>query len=263
MHAEGVIVGQLGVPADTNEITQVQPLLKSIAAGDDLSGVVVTADALNTQRAMAKWLTEEQNGDYVLTVKKNQPNLHRDVSIQRERYIIGGLHRSTETVYGITSLTAHQANPADVATYVRGHWGIENRHTTYATSPTTMTAPKYAPAPPHRSWLPRYTGKAAPAVRPHQHREGHPQNGPPHQRTTRRPRRVATTPEPDRPSPTPPRRCRRAAAPGMPAHPDQRLHSGANPPRPGQPEMETVIRTSLEPNRANPRDLRGHSRVRL
>ena len=79
VHAEGVIVGQRGVPAHTNEITQVRPLLESIAAGGDLSGVVVTADALHTQRAMATWLTEEQSGDYVLTVKKNQPTLYRDV----------------------------------------------------------------------------------------------------------------------------------------------------------------------------------------
>jgi Domain of unknown function (DUF4338)/DDE_Tnp_1-associated/Transposase DDE domain len=79
VHAEGVIVGQRGVPDTTNEITQVRPLLESIAAGGDLSGVVVTADALHTQREMARWLTEEQNGDYVLTVKKNQPTLYRDV----------------------------------------------------------------------------------------------------------------------------------------------------------------------------------------
>jgi predicted transposase YbfD/YdcC len=30
-------------------------------------------------------------------------------------------------VYGITSLTAWQANPADVLAFNRGHWSIENR----------------------------------------------------------------------------------------------------------------------------------------
>lgn len=57
----------------------------------------------------------------------NFPGVYQAWCIQRDRHVIGGLHRSTEIVYGITSLTAHQANPADVAAYVRGHWGIENR----------------------------------------------------------------------------------------------------------------------------------------
>lgn len=30
-------------------------------------------------------------------------------------------------MYGITSLTTYQANPADVLAFNRGHWGIENR----------------------------------------------------------------------------------------------------------------------------------------
>lgn len=34
---------------------------------------------------------------------------------------------SIERVYAITSLTAHQANAADLAERVRGHWAIENR----------------------------------------------------------------------------------------------------------------------------------------
>lgn len=37
------------------------------------------------------------------------------------------LRKRNETVYGITSLTACQANPADVLAFNRGHWGIENR----------------------------------------------------------------------------------------------------------------------------------------
>ena len=31
-----------------------------------------------------------------------------------------------ETVYAVTSLDAHQASPAELADYLRGHWGIEN-----------------------------------------------------------------------------------------------------------------------------------------
>jgi predicted transposase YbfD/YdcC len=41
------------------------------------------------------------------------------------------LHRRrwrTVTVYAVTSLTAAQANPARLADYVRGHWGVEALH---------------------------------------------------------------------------------------------------------------------------------------
>jgi hypothetical protein len=37
------------------------------------------------------------------------------------------LRKRNETVYGITSLTTRQANPADVLAFNRGHWGIEVR----------------------------------------------------------------------------------------------------------------------------------------
>ncbi|WP_218000607.1 ISAs1 family transposase [Nocardia higoensis] len=35
--------------------------------------------------------------------------------------------RSTETVYAVTSLTATDATPEQIAGWLRGHWGIENR----------------------------------------------------------------------------------------------------------------------------------------
>ena len=38
----------------------------------------------------------------------------------------GGKRQTRETVYAITSLDTHQASPADLGGYVRGHWGIEN-----------------------------------------------------------------------------------------------------------------------------------------
>ena len=33
---------------------------------------------------------------------------------------------STETVYAVTSLTATDASPAELADIIRGHWGIED-----------------------------------------------------------------------------------------------------------------------------------------
>ncbi|WP_234326925.1 ISAs1 family transposase [Streptomyces sp. NRRL S-337] len=37
-----------------------------------------------------------------------------------------GARETRESVYAVTSLHAHQAGPADLATAIRGHWGIEN-----------------------------------------------------------------------------------------------------------------------------------------
>ncbi|MER6134465.1 hypothetical protein [Streptomyces sp. NPDC001815] len=37
-----------------------------------------------------------------------------------------GKRQTRETVYAVTSLDTHQATPADLGGYVRGHWEIEN-----------------------------------------------------------------------------------------------------------------------------------------
>ena len=75
VHKEGVVIAQRAVPAAHNEITEFQPLLAPL----DLSGKVVTADALHTQREHARFLVEEKQADYVFTVKGNQPTLLADL----------------------------------------------------------------------------------------------------------------------------------------------------------------------------------------
>ena len=34
----------------------------------------------------------------------------------------------TITIYAVTSLAAHQATPAEIAAWIRGHWSIETLH---------------------------------------------------------------------------------------------------------------------------------------
>jgi len=70
-HDTGVVLAQREIAAKTNEIPELAPLL----AGLDLSGVVVTADALHTQRTTARHLVADRGAHYVLTVKGNQPSL--------------------------------------------------------------------------------------------------------------------------------------------------------------------------------------------
>ncbi|WP_240676937.1 ISAs1 family transposase [Actinacidiphila soli] len=71
MTSEGQTVAQLRVPDRTNEITCFATLL----APFDLAGVTVTADALHTQRAHARFLVEQKQAHYLLVIKANQPLL--------------------------------------------------------------------------------------------------------------------------------------------------------------------------------------------
>jgi predicted transposase YbfD/YdcC len=47
---------------------------------------------------------------------------------RRRRPLTGKKRWSTETSYAVTSLAASQATPAQLARWVRGHWGIEALH---------------------------------------------------------------------------------------------------------------------------------------
>jgi len=78
LHQEKVIIGQVRVPDDTTEVTQVKALL----SGVDLENAVVTADAAHSCRETAQYIAgrEEDGGresDYVLFVKGNAPSLQR------------------------------------------------------------------------------------------------------------------------------------------------------------------------------------------
>ena len=167
-HAHGVVLGQVEVATKTNEIPMFRRLLDRI----DIAGAIITADALHAQRAHADYLLDQRRAHYVLTVKRNQPHLHAQLSalpwrqvpvahearerghgraewrtvkltavvaglgfphaaqaiqIIRRRRPLGDKKWSTETVYAITSLTATQASPTELAQVIRGHWGIEDR----------------------------------------------------------------------------------------------------------------------------------------
>jgi predicted transposase YbfD/YdcC len=55
------------------------------------------------------------------------PHAAQAIRIVRRRRLGGRKKWSRETVYAITSLTAIQASPAQLAAIIRGHWGIEDR----------------------------------------------------------------------------------------------------------------------------------------
>ena len=168
-HESGIVLGQVEIAEKSNEIPMFTTLLDTIA---DLTGLVVTADALHAQREHAEYL-HGRGAHYVITVKGNQKTLrnqlaglpwkdvpigHREtdtghgrtvtrtykvvtiaagiifphaaqaIQIVRTRKRKGGTTRATrETVYAVTSLTAAQTQPTELAHYIRGHWHVENK----------------------------------------------------------------------------------------------------------------------------------------
>jgi hypothetical protein len=75
MPGAGQTVTQLRVPDKTNKISCFAALLEPF----DMAGVTVTADALHTRRAHARFLVEEKQAHFLLVVKANQPGLSRQL----------------------------------------------------------------------------------------------------------------------------------------------------------------------------------------
>lgn len=70
----GLALGQVQVADKSNEITAVPALLRAL----ELSGCIVTADALHCQKNTAKEI-READADYVLALKGNQGVTHQEV----------------------------------------------------------------------------------------------------------------------------------------------------------------------------------------
>lgn len=175
----GWVLAQVKVESKENEIPASARLLKAL----DLQGKIITGDALLAQRDLSRQIVEAQ-GDYVWTLKENQPQMCEDLATlfagektvkgfspatkdfrtaETVEKAHGRIERRTLTasgelkgyadwpyaeqvfklerhftrvadgqvmhavVYGVTSLTAREANAARLLELVRGHWGIENR----------------------------------------------------------------------------------------------------------------------------------------
>ena len=71
----GVVLGQRVVDGKTNEVNAFAPLLDRV----DITGAVLTVDALHTQRAHLGYLSG-RGAHYLLTVKANQPRLLAQLS---------------------------------------------------------------------------------------------------------------------------------------------------------------------------------------
>jgi len=74
--ANRLVLGQLKVEEKSNEITAIPALLRLL----DVTGAVVTIDAMGCQKEIAKTITD-QGADYVLALKDNHPTLAEEVAL--------------------------------------------------------------------------------------------------------------------------------------------------------------------------------------
>jgi predicted transposase YbfD/YdcC len=73
----GLVLAQRQVDSKSNEITAIPALLKTL----EIAGCIITIDAIGCQKEIARQIIEQQ-GDYVLAVKQNQPHLYEDLDSQ-------------------------------------------------------------------------------------------------------------------------------------------------------------------------------------
>ncbi len=69
-----LVLGQVKVNEKSNEITAIPKLLKIL----EIQGCIVTIDAMGTQKEIAQEIIEG-GGNYILSLKGNQGNIHQDV----------------------------------------------------------------------------------------------------------------------------------------------------------------------------------------
>jgi len=74
-HANQLVLAQEKVDTKSNEITALPKLIALL----DLKGRIVTIDAMGAQREICSQIIA-QGGDYVISLKGNQGNLHQDVA---------------------------------------------------------------------------------------------------------------------------------------------------------------------------------------
>jgi predicted transposase YbfD/YdcC len=70
----GLILGQVKTAEKSNEITAIPELIEGL----DISGAVITIDAMGTQKNIAKKI-KDQGGDYILALKGNQERICDEV----------------------------------------------------------------------------------------------------------------------------------------------------------------------------------------
>src|SRR5207253_2123488 len=89
----GLSLGQVACAEKSNEITAIPELLRLV----DIKGVIITIDAMGTQKAIAAQIIEGE-GDYVLALKGNQETRHQAIIAHIDEQLEGDLAQAREHV---------------------------------------------------------------------------------------------------------------------------------------------------------------------
>jgi predicted transposase YbfD/YdcC len=117
--SNSLVLGQLKVTDKSNEITAVPELLRVL----ELSGCIVTLDAMGCQKKIAKEIIEA-DADYVLALKGNQETVHEEVKSFLDATIV---EAQAPRPAGAPVPKA-AARLAQVKTVEKDHGRIETRH---------------------------------------------------------------------------------------------------------------------------------------
>ena len=114
----GLVLGQWKVADKSNEITALPGLLRVL----ELSGCIVTVDAMGCQKKIAKEIIEA-DADYVLALKGNHELVHAEVQAFLDALVA---ERTTPRLVGV-QLSPAAANLATCETIEKDHGRIETR----------------------------------------------------------------------------------------------------------------------------------------
>jgi predicted transposase YbfD/YdcC len=114
----GLVLGQMKVADKSNEITAVPELLRVL----ELSGCIVTVDAMGCQKKIAKEIIES-DADYVLALKGNQETVHEEV----KAFLDATLAEELGARWPGAKLSKAAANMARVETVEKDHGRMELR----------------------------------------------------------------------------------------------------------------------------------------
>src|SRR4051794_2464741 len=121
---EGIALGQVATEEKSNEITAIPLLLEHI----DLTNAVITIDAMGCQKEIAHNIVEG-GGDFVISVKDNQPTLRERIETHFEKHLQRDLedlryrsHETSEAAHGRIDERSYFLTrvPADFA--IREDW---------------------------------------------------------------------------------------------------------------------------------------------
>jgi predicted transposase YbfD/YdcC len=140
-----LVIGQSKVDEKSNEITAIPELLDMLY----IEGCVVTMDALGCQKDIVEQIYNDKKADYLINLKGNQGNLHKEVKEYfedlEEEGVIKGLEKKKE-VYKVREKAVIPDKTSQIAglidnnkvvgyyeTYDKGHGRIELRKYAWST----------------------------------------------------------------------------------------------------------------------------------